>query len=95
MAGLCDAGALSLNQVEGEGFVDMVWGTWECGTQAKRDVEIAVFDTGSVLVTFLKEPRSVKPFVYEWPMFDGTWTDNSIDGKADDGTVLRAERVTR
>ena len=97
VTGLCDAGSLSLTEIDGAGFWDTVWGKWTCGPDAPRDVEVAVFDDGGVLVIFLAKPRTVVPFVYQWPGFSGNWTDDTIHGTADDGSgaVFHATRVSR
>jgi hypothetical protein len=97
VTGLCANGSLSLTSVDSQGFSDVDWGTWSCDSDVGHDVEVAVYDNGDVLVIFLKKPRTVIPYVYQWPGFSGTWTDNGIEGTADDGTgtVLHAVRAGR
>ncbi len=96
VTGLCANGSLSLTSVDSQGFSDVDWGTWSCDSDVGHDVEVAVFDNGKVLLIFLKKPRTVIPYVYQWPGFAGTWTDDSIEGTADDGTgtVFHASRRT-
>lgn len=97
VTGACANGTLSLTTVDSQGFSDVDWGTWSCGADIGRDVEVSVYDDGQVLVVFLKEPRTTRPYVYQWPGFSGTWTDSTIDGTAEDGAgaVLHASRSTR
>ncbi len=97
VTGACADGTLSLTSVDSQSFSDVVWGTWSCGSDVGRDVEVGVYDDGQVLVVFLKEPRTTTPYVYQWPGFSGTWADDTIDGMANDGTgnLLHAVRAGR
>jgi hypothetical protein len=92
VAGGCDAGRMALSELEDLYVYHSIWGTWDCGTGVGRDVRVTVSDDGTVGVSFFKEPRTVTPYVYQW-FFTGRWTDDSISGSAEDGTVFRATRV--